>query len=156
MRCESIVCQCQRHQGGAEETQNSHDLIGGIPALTRKSHTDSSFFRGRQRLTLSDPLLLEFRSHGAIDCAASNCHRSSFTVLPETFSRADFQICPRRLLIDSRFLGQLVMTKYNITLDSTGPLITEDIGSWQGNTSNLIAGQPQKLAICPHNLQAHR
>ncbi|KAF7982150.1 hypothetical protein HWV62_29901 [Athelia sp. TMB] len=39
------------------------------------------------------------------------------------------------------------MTKYNFTLDSTGPLITEDFGSWQGNTSTLlIAGEVPPLS----------
>lgn len=45
------------------------------------------------------------------------------------------------------------MTKYNVTLDSTGPLITET-GLWQGNDSALIASETQQYAplLCPHAL----
>lgn len=39
------------------------------------------------------------------------------------------------------------MTKYNFTLDSTGPLITEDFGLWQGARSGLlIAGEVPGLS----------
>lgn len=34
------------------------------------------------------------------------------------------------------------MTKYNVTLDSTGPLITEDVGSWGGVTLTAFAPYP--------------
>ena len=47
------------------------------------------------------------------------------------------------------------MAKYNFTLDSTGPLITEDFGSWQGNTSTLlIAGEvpPLSESVLPYSL----